>query len=386
MQFDVVWFLLALPLAFMLGWLASRFDFRQLQLQNRRHPRAYFRALRHWLHGESDEALSAFEEAVRNDPDTPELQFALGHLYRERGRYTPAVRIHEHLSMRADLKPEERQRAQYALAMDFTRAGILDRAEQALAQLDASPYEKQSRQIRLAIFERLRDWPQAQTLAEQLQLQEPELYRRRLVHYLCERAQEAEPAEAIKLLRQAHRQDPDAPRPLLALALLCLELKMGNAAAEVCHLVAEQHGSYLGLLAGPYVQAWLAQEGLLQGHLDLPTLLLTAYEKEPNQDLLSALLRLIEAGEAVALSEDLYAHYCDQRPSMLLANRWLSAASNKAGLPLPESLAQAVAQAEKPLMRYRCTTCGFEAERHYWHCPGCQAWDSYPPLRVEDQA
>ena len=33
MQFDIIWLLLATPLAFVLGWLASRFDFQQQRLQ-----------------------------------------------------------------------------------------------------------------------------------------------------------------------------------------------------------------------------------------------------------------------------------------------------------------------------------------------------------------
>ena len=41
-------------------------------------------------------------------------------------------------------------------------------------------------------------------------------------------------------------------------------------------------------------------------------------------------------------------------------------------------------QATKPLMRYRCAACGFEVTQHFWHCPGCQAWDSYPARRVEE--
>ena len=31
-----------------------------------------------------------------------------------------------------------------------------------------------------------------------------------------------------------------------------------------------------------------------------------------------------------------------------------------------------------------CAACGFEAHQYFWHCPGCQAWDSYPPRRVEE--
>jgi lipopolysaccharide biosynthesis regulator YciM len=45
---------------------------------------------------------------------------------------------------------------------------------------------------------------------------------------------------------------------------------------------------------------------------------------------------------------------------------------------------RALDHAVKPLKRYRCAACGFEAQQHFWHCPGCQAWDSYPPRRVEE--
>jgi lipopolysaccharide biosynthesis regulator YciM len=45
---------------------------------------------------------------------------------------------------------------------------------------------------------------------------------------------------------------------------------------------------------------------------------------------------------------------------------------------------RALEQAAKPLRRYRCAACGFEALQHFWQCPGCQAWDSYPPRRIEE--
>ena len=46
---------------------------------------------------------------------------------------------------------------------------------------------------------------------------------------------------------------------------------------------------------------------------------------------------------------------------------------------------QAVNHAVAPLKRFRCASCGFEANRHFWHCPGCQAWDSFPPRRIEER-
>jgi lipopolysaccharide assembly protein B len=44
-----------------------------------------------------------------------------------------------------------------------------------------------------------------------------------------------------------------------------------------------------------------------------------------------------------------------------------------------------VERAAAPLARYRCAACGFEAQRWFWQCPGCLGWDTFPPLRIEDQ-
>ncbi|MDN5844472.1 MAG: lipopolysaccharide assembly protein LapB, partial [Alcaligenaceae bacterium] len=36
------------------------------------------------------------------------------------------------------------------------------------------------------------------------------------------------------------------------------------------------------------------------------------------------------------------------------------------------------------LDRYACNQCGFEARHFYWQCPGCNAWETYSPLRLEE--
>src|SRR6218665_3473666 len=126
MEFDLSWILLGLPLAFILGWLASRLDLRQIRAENRQAPKAYFRGLNFLLNEQQDKAIDAFIEAVENDPDTSELHFALGNLFRRRGEFERAVRVHQHLLSRGDLSAGDRHRAQYALALDYLRAGLLD--------------------------------------------------------------------------------------------------------------------------------------------------------------------------------------------------------------------------------------------------------------------
>src|SRR4051795_3760455 len=126
MDFDLTWVLWGLPIAFVLGWLASRLDLRQLRVENRQAPKAYFRGLNFLLNEQQDKAIDAFIDAVQNDPDTAELHFALGNLFRRRGEFERAVRVHQHLLNRADLNSAERDRAQHELAQDYMKAGLFD--------------------------------------------------------------------------------------------------------------------------------------------------------------------------------------------------------------------------------------------------------------------
>src|SRR5262245_37911733 len=63
MDFDFQWLLLALPVAFALGWLASRIDLRQLRTEERSSPKAYFKGLNLLLNEQQDKAIDAFIEA-----------------------------------------------------------------------------------------------------------------------------------------------------------------------------------------------------------------------------------------------------------------------------------------------------------------------------------
>ncbi|MBW8464785.1 MAG: lipopolysaccharide assembly protein LapB, partial [Acidovorax sp.] len=92
MEFDLSWILLGLPVAFVLGWLASRFDLRQQRAENRRAPNANLTGQNILQNVKQDQPIDAFIEAVLNDPDTSELHFALGNLFRRRGEYDRAVR------------------------------------------------------------------------------------------------------------------------------------------------------------------------------------------------------------------------------------------------------------------------------------------------------
>lgn len=385
MDFDLGWILLGLPLAFGLGWLASRLDLRQLRLENRRAPKAYFRGLNFLLNEQQDQAIDAFIEAVQNDPDTSELHFALGNLFRRRGEYDRAVRVHEHLLSRGDLSQADRHRAQHALALDFLKAGLLDRAEDALRKLEGTAFAGQARLARLAIYERSREWREAAEVARQLHADGEASFSGRLAHYLCEQAAErlaaAQTDEAAELLRRAIDTEPRGARARLQLARLRQSQgRLDDAWQEL--LALTEHAP----AATPLAAATLARVALDSGRqAQALERLRAAYAADPAIDLVEAMVALESAGPQAdaGAARGRYIEHLTREPSLIAATRWIAGERLEHEQCHPQ-VQRALEHAAKPLARYRCAACGFEAREHFWHCPGCQAWDSYPPRRVEE--
>src|SRR5687768_1245031 len=220
MDFDFQWLLLGLPVAFALGWMASRLDLRQWKRERRTQAKAYFTGLNFLLNEQQDKAIDAFIEAVQQDPDTSDLHFALGNLFRRRGEYERAVRVHQHLLNRGDLPPSERDRAQHGLAQDYMKAGLFDRAEEAWRALEGTAFDTEARLALLMLHERSRDWRAAVEDAQKLERGSGTgSYASRIAHYWCELAQEADAkgqaADADEAVRKAREAAPHAARPLV---------------------------------------------------------------------------------------------------------------------------------------------------------------------------
>ena len=380
MDFDFTWLLLGFPIIFTLGWLASRVDIRQLRIENRQAPKAYFRGLNFLLNEQQDQAIDAFIEAVQNDPDTSELHFALGNLFRRRGEYERAVRVHEHLMSRGDLAQPERDRAQHALALDFLKAGLLDRAEIALRKLENTDYQEEARLALLSIYERSSDWQHASDIASKLDSANHGSFSRRQAHYLCEQASvyvaAANFKKALDTLEEACYLAPALARPLIDLAKLHYQQGQHQAAFEAMLQLEKSAPQALPLASNLLVN--IAQnEALTPLVIEL---LKSNYTQTPSVDVLEAIVQLDKDPKA---ARQWYIKHLARETSLVAASRWIL--GEKLETEQNYKLLQSTLdRAIKPLMRYRCAACGFEATQHFWHCPGCQAWDSYPARRIEE--
>ena len=387
MEFDLQWLLIGLPVAFALGWMASRFDLKQLKREREDAPRAYFKGLNLLLNEQQDKAIDAFIEAVQNDPDTTELHFALGNLFRRRGEFERAVRVHQHLLGRSDLKAGDRDRAQRALAQDYMKAGLFDRAEAAWQVLEGSSFDGEARLALLSLYERSRDWQRAAEVARQLEAAGTGSFASRIAHYECELAEAADaaglPLEAEAALQLARLAAPKAPRPALLSGHRLLRAGEAAGAVQAWDTLRQLNPAAFLLVAPDYARAALAASaaGDAKASNTAHAALTATLEQLPALELVQA-LEVLEAPDDPARLPRLLA-FLKQQPNLSGAQRLLALPPEALTAEAWELLRAAIKRSAGPMQRYRCAACGFEAQHYFWQCPGCLSWDSYPTQKLD---
>ena len=380
MDFELQWLLWALPLAFALGWIGSRWDVRQWRREVQGSQKVYYQGLNLLLSEQHDKAIDAFIEAVQQDPDTSELHFALGNLFRRRGEYERAVRVHQHLLGRADLAASERDRAQHALAQDYMKAGLLDRAEQAFRALAGTAFDTEARLALLDLHERSRDWRAAVDVALQLEKSGTGSFASRIAHYWCEIAGEAEAAHdseaADQAVVRALEAGPRDARPLILAGERAAARGDHDEALRFWTTLMTVRPAAFNLVARRYATSARATDRTAAALERLQAL----YDRAPTLDLLETIASLQPDGGA--RDSKLVAHL-REHPTIAAASA-VVAAKAAAGDETSTVVGNALRRAARPLHRYRCAACGFEAEHYFWQCPGCLGWDTYPPQRLED--
>ena len=190
MEFDL-WYLVALPALFAAGWLCRGFDRRQ-RSEKTQLPEHFTRGVALLLDDEPDKAIDVLVEACRLDPDLIELHHMLGKLFRRRGEFERAIRLHLHLVNRSDLSDADRTKALSELAEDYFAAGLFDRAEAEYRKLSEVPSEHLGALRRLlTIYTIEHEWESAIDTVRAVEAQTGEDHRLETAHFYCERIEVA---------------------------------------------------------------------------------------------------------------------------------------------------------------------------------------------------
>ncbi|MDD4927851.1 MAG: lipopolysaccharide assembly protein LapB [Gallionella sp.] len=386
MEFEP-WMLLVFPLFFGMGWWAARIDIKDLLSESTALPESYFQGLNFLLNEQQDKAIEAFIEVVKIDPHTVELHFALGSLFRRRGEVDRALRMHHNLVDRADLDDDKRQQAIFELAQDYLKAGILDRAERLFGELKKTSYEKPALEFLLELFQKEHDWLKAISVAEQLNAVSGQRYSRQIAFFYCELATEEITAgnlpSARAHLQQALQGCPDSVRATIMLGDMVSAEGDAEQAIRLWRGIEAQDAQYLPLVADRLLTAYISQGREAEGI----TLLRDYLLKYHSIDLLNVLFDGMLKHEGAASAYQVVRDELERNPTLLGLDKLLEARllevpmDRRADIEMVKNL---VHKRTRNLAMYHCGHCGFKARKFYWHCPACQAWDSYAPRRDEE--
>jgi lipopolysaccharide assembly protein B len=387
MEFET-WWLLIIPLVFSLGWLAARLDKRSDVSARGQLPASYFKGVNFLLSEQPDKAIDAFLEVASIDTHTVELHFALANLFRKKGEIDRAIRVHQFLTTREQIGTSDREKATYELGVDFLRAGILDRAEEAFHSLAGSGMKAEASRQLLELYELEKAWDKAVAQAHQLREYGAEVPAGDIAHFYCELAIQHMAAGQLDLAKQELQNALITDAQSVRASLLLGEIYFSQGGFEDAlgqWRAAERQNPWYLPLVGP--KMWEAFKKLDRREEGLSALkeYCTMY---PSIDLLLVLTQAVEDSNGPIAAFELLREQVRERPSLLGLDKLLEHQlrgkmedERSKDLNLTREL---ISRHTQRLERYRCQSCGFQAKKFYWQCPGCANWDTIVPRRAEE--
>ena len=395
-QIATAWLFL-IPILFGLGWAAARWDLRlESRMDERerlRQQRSTFKGLSLLLNEQPDQAIETLVKIAQLDPETVELHFSLGNLFRRRGETERAIRVHQHLANRDDLKPRDRDHAAYELGRDFLRAGLLDRAEASLNRVGEGKYAAPAKESLLEMYQVERDWQKAIIAAQELESLQNKSHQTEIAQFHCELGQEAlrrqDLTGAEQSITRALQAVPNHARALILQGDYLMAMDRPAQAIETWGVIAKLHPAYMHLLADRWM---LAHNNLNKAEEGLDRLV-DLLKTQASGELLDIVHKHLTQLRGSHVAETMLVEVMQSSPSLsalskLAETRFALAQSNGSDDKVAEikAILGLLKQRTTSLARYTCGNCGFRARRFYWQCPGCNHWEAYSPRRSEGVA
>jgi lipopolysaccharide biosynthesis regulator YciM len=340
----------------------------------------YIEALKKIIEGDRNAAFNLLERSVKIGNAPTYAYIKLGELLRERGDAGKALQIHQSLTVRENLAKSDRMELYLNIAEDYSQLG---KPEQAVANLESAMkrYSIKEPQIFVSLakhhnilgqrskaFDRLKDLKRSGWIDD-----------RELALFLASAAENAgengDMREAKKLLQRALKLDPSCPAALLKLGdfeekdgRFDEAIRLWKQAAVVSH--------ELSSTALHHLEKTLFQRGKF-GEIEQIYRDVLAERNDDESAVLSLASFYRKQGreeEALTLLEDYLASHSESLGgSLLLSSLYANLRDNETlETFLDESINRLTFQ-----QRYVCSCCGFPAELMRWHCPKCNAFDTF---------
>jgi lipopolysaccharide biosynthesis regulator YciM len=361
------------------GWLLGRYQGHKKA--NQRISRDSLPSIDFLLAENNDSALDRLLDVDEISDEAVELYLNLGRIFRDKGQTDKSIQLHQNLFSRTDLSDKSQLDVELALATDFLKAGLFDRAERLLLDLnkEAGHTRNQSSRLLIQLYEEERSWLSILELYKKNWLPDLPDIASRVAQAACEYAdeifQQGDYLESHKYLKLALKVNPLCARANIIFAQIAAVQNEPREAVR-CFLKALKQDSNIMLAILPQLVECFAKLEDLQ---ELDKQLAFHWKQNHAIEVLVQRVHLLsDQGQQQKAIEilltELYQYPSNQgffALVELVVNK--KAVLNSSQLVTVYDILRRIVERE---YKYVCRSCGFKASEHYWRCPSCKSWAS----------
>ena len=379
------WWLLVIPLFFILGWVSARVDIKQIIAESTNLPASLFKALSYLNSNQNESAITELEKAVKLKNNSLEIHFALGSLLRREGKYDKAINLHIALLNKREITSEQEDSIKAELAQDYFKAGLYGRSESILKDLKNEKYFQYSLNLLREIYVRERDWDKAIESASNLEKTSGVSFRIPISHYFCELAtnnlMNKKYGMAKIYLKKSLEESKNCVRANILLGDIAHEEKKYDEAIIYWKKIEYQKPEYLGLVIQKIISAYEIQNNVNEAL----SILSRYYELYKLKTILGSLYKLVLKNEGIERAEEIARNELIQRPSLLSLDQLFQILTIKKSNKIEniELIQQTIKNSISERRFFNCNKCGFKAKQFHWQCPGCNSWESLPSEPID---
>ncbi len=344
----------------------------------------YFTGLNYLLNEEPDKAIDAFIKMLEVDSETVETHLALGSLFRKRGEVDRAIRVHQNLIARPTLSAVMRHLSLLELGYDYMAAGLYDRAESIFKDLlDDKQYKRASLSQLMIIYQQVKDWEQAISVAEQLQVFSGEAHHRSIAGFYCELAvgqkQSGQLKQAFRSLKKAISVDPECIRCNILRGDFSLEQGDYKLAIKYYKNLLSQNAGFISEVL-PQLQTCYQKLGDNNGY---KILLEQSLQQGAGISVVLEMGNWLSEHHGDYEAEGFIAEHMKQKPVLKGLLRLIKIhlhhadEKSKTNLQILYDIVNTLVSSN-PI--YRCDHCGYSGKSLFWQCPRCKHWSSVKPI------
>ncbi len=375
-----------LPAAAFSGWWIARRNYVVKEPNKSNHlSREYVVGLNYLLNEQPDKAVDVFIKLLEVDSETVETHLALGSLFRRRGEVDRAIRIHQNLIARPQLRVMQRKEALMALAEDYMSAGVFDRAERIfieVVEMGGTPDASSLRGL-VAIYQREKAWEKALDILKKLELVTGNSMSAEAAHYYCEMAEKAlaEGAEdkAYTLVKQALLVDKQSVRSSLKLAEIEMKQARYKPAIRALKRVLVQDAAFFSEVINPLLKACTELNTMDECISYLESVL----PDHPCSSVIFAIGEYLREEKSLDMAIDFVSVQLSRHPSIRGLNhliQWHLESTHGIVRDKLKMLYDITSKFVENKPIYRCGHCGYAGKLLHWLCPSCKQWGRTKPI------